>query len=789
MISIEENGMENSVLDELLERLRHDRRMGGRIAHVESIPAREANFADPGLVLNETVGAALAVSGVKRLYSHQGEAIDAARRGENVVVVTGTASGKTLCYNIPVLEGLLDSPGTALYLFPTKALAQDQLRGLTRLLETDDSLMEKFHVGTYDGDTSRYGRRKLRDSGNIILSNPDMLHAGILPNHASWSRFFSSLRFVVLDEIHAYRGIFGSNVGNVIRRLRRIANHYGADPTFLCCSATIANPAELAGRLIGDEVTVIDGDGSPRGPKKFVLWNPPFIDTNEMERRSSNVEGKELMVRLVREGIPTILFSRARVTAELIYRYARESLDRKEKRLADRIAVYRGGYLPEERRKIEKRLFNGDLLAVSCTNALELGIDVGSLGASVLVGFPGTIASTWQQAGRAGRTEEDSIAFLVAHNDPIDQYLIRNPEYFFGRSPEHAIVDPENPYVLERHMRCAAHELPINESDTRFFGPMMMSIVELLEDFGKVTKVKERWYWALTDFPAAEISLRNMSDATFTIIEREKGEEPKTIGIVDAISAPELLYPEAIYLHEGRTYFVRELDMEQRIASVERRDVDYYTQAIVEATIRLGELRRKENLPGAEMLLSEATVSWMTTAFKKIRFYSQDSIGWGNLNLPPQHLETMTLAISPGEETTEALSRFRLSLVEGLAGLRNLLLVVLPLHAMCDPSNLGGVVESSNLGRPSLFLFDRYPGGLGLSEKGYDLIGEVLQGALELVGGCGCADGCPSCVGQPRHPQLHQDPDLKQGFPIPSKTAAIHLLERLVRSDAVVNRS
>lgn len=761
-----------------LEALSHERRFRNRIVHVEELPARTATYADPKVLLTDAVRSALGRIGVERLYSHQGEAIEAARRGEHAVIVTGTASGKTLCYNIPVLETLLEGAGTALYLFPTKALAQDQLRSLVRLADADPRLKEILVAGTYDGDTTRYGRRKLRDKGNVVLSNPDMLHAGILPNHSAWSRFFADLRFVVLDEIHAYRGIFGSNVGNVIRRLRRVARHYGADPIFLCCSATIANPDGLAAGLIGDEVRVIDRDGSPRGAKRFVLWNPPEVGEGGVERRSSNVEGKDLMVHLVRAGVPTILFTRARVTAELVYRYAREELERRERRLADRIAVYRGGYLPEERREIERRLFSGELLAVSSTNALELGIDVGSLGASILVGFPGTIASTWQQAGRAGRTEEDSLTVLVAYNDPIDQYLIRNPSYFFGRSPEHAIIDPGNPYILERHLRCAAHELPLGADDAAVFGPLLEPIAEILEEQGSLTEVDGRRYWALTDYPAAEVSLRNMSDATFTILERREGEkEPRTIGNVDAVSAPELLYPEAIYLHEGETYFVRELDLEQRVAYVERREVDYYTQAIVDSTIRLGETRENSGLPGAETLLAEATVTWMTTAFKKIKFYAQDSIGWGKLDLPPQSLETVTFGIAPDPEATDTLGRFGLKISEGLAGVRNILLVVLPLHAMCDPSNLGGVVESSNLGRPALFIYDRFPKGLGLSEKGFDTAREVFAAALELIRSCPCADGCPSCVGQPTPPLLHYDPDLMRGYPIPNKAAADKLLE------------
>ncbi len=764
------------ICDALLER------SGGRVASVREIPAREARFGDAHFPLTDPIRRALESEGVERLYSHQAEAIGAVREGRNVVVVTGTASGKTICYNVPVLESLAEGDATAFYLFPTKALAQDQLRTVKRILRAADGLASRIVAGTYDGDTSRHTRRKLRNEGNLILSNPDMLHAGILPNHPGWSRFFEKLRYVVLDEIHAYRGIFGSNVGNVIRRLKRIAAHYGADPRFICSSATIANPAELAGRLIGEDVVVVDRDGSPRGARRFVLWNPPLLDPESSERRSSNVEGKNLMVRLVKEGVPTIVFSRARVTAELIYRYAREDLLHSKSGLADKVAVYRGGYLPEERREIERRLFDGELLGVSSTNALELGIDVGTLGASILVGFPGTIASTWQQAGRAGRTSDDSLSILIAYNDPIDQYLVRHPDYFFERTPEHAIVDTDNPYILERHLRCAAHELPVDEADAERFGENLVPIMEAFEAHGKVARIKERWYWALTDYPAADISLRNMSDATFTITEIAKGRdggEMKTIGTVDAISAPELLYPEAIYLHDGETYFVRDLDLEQRVALVERREVDYYTQAIVESTIRVGEREVEEEVRGGWKMLGPAVVSWMTVAFKKIQFYNMDSIGWGKLDLPSQQLETIALGIRLDGETAGALTEEGFKVSEGLAGLRNLLLVVMPLHVMCDQSNLGGVVESSNIGVPTLFIYDRYPKGLGLSEKGFHILDSILEAARELVSDCPCEGGCPSCVGLPSQPLLHHDPDTQFGIPMPDKRATVALLERL----------
>ncbi|NNE09131.1 MAG: DEAD/DEAH box helicase [Gemmatimonadetes bacterium] len=752
-----------------------------RIRSIREIPARAAEFVE-AFPLTSFAQNAVHSIGIEKLYSHQASAIEAARRGENVVTVTGTASGKSICYHVPVLESLADGNNTAIYLFPTKALAQDQLRGVKRLLDTDPARAKSIVCGTYDGDTSQHARRKLRTHGNLILTNPDMLHAGILPNHAGWARFFENLRYVIVDEIHAYRGIFGSNVGNVFRRLRRIATHYGASPQFLCSSATIANPAELAERILGEPVTVVDRDGSPRGMKRFLLWNPPKFDPNSSERRSANIEAKNLMVQFVLQGIPTIVFARSRITAELIYRYAREDLLMKHKKLADKIAVYRGGYLPKDRREIERRLFEGDLLGVTSTNALELGIDVGSLGVSILVGFPGTIASTWQQAGRAGRTEEESMSILITYNDPIDQYLARHPAYFFDQTPENAIVDSENPYILARHLACAAHELPIEESeDVELFGANMAPVLDAMEEHEKVMRLKDKWYWSSTDYPAAEVSLRNMADATFTITEifPNGQEKERTIGTVDAISAPELLYPEAIYLHDGETYFVRELDLDQRVAYVERREVDYYTQAIVESTIRLGKGIAEAEVPDGKKMLAQATVSWMTVAFKKIQFQNMDSIGWGKLDLPSQELETVAMGLHVEGRIVGRLADESLRISEGLAGLRNLLLVVAPLFAMCDRSNLGGVVESSNTGVPTLFLYDRYPFGLGYSEKCFHILDEILHACLELVGDCPCDDGCPSCVGMPRQPVLHHDPDTALGIPMPDKRATKRLLEML----------
>ena len=507
--------------DRFLRALAARRDYAGQIAHVERLAPRPARYAEPAEPLPETLRAALRSLAVEKLYLHQARAMDLGRAGRSFVVVSGTASGKTLCYNLPVIERLLgESEAHAFYLFPTKALAQDQLKSLSRLGESAPEIRERVRAGTYDGDTTPHARRKLRDEGNLILTNPDMLHQGILPSHVRWARFFSSLRFVVVDEIHTYRGIFGSHVAQVLRRLRRIARHYGADPVFIASSATIRNPAELARALFGmEDVDLIDEDGSPRGPKHFVFWNPPYLDPARMERKSSNVEGQELLTALVKEDIQAIVFTRARVTAELVYRYAREALLRENKDLADSLSPYRGGYLPQERREIERRLFSGELKGVVSTN-------VGSLDASILIGFPTTIASTWQQAGRAGRGPHPALAELVAYNDPIDQYLMRHPAFFFQASPEAAVIDPENPHILASHLACAAYELPLSDRDREWFGPLAPEVAAILEDEGQLKELDGSFYWSNTEFPAARTPLRTISDDTFTIVDAEKDNQP-----------------------------------------------------------------------------------------------------------------------------------------------------------------------------------------------------------------------------------------------------------------------
>jgi DEAD/DEAH box helicase domain-containing protein len=772
----------------------------GQITHVEVLPARPGRFAEPARPLPVELRAMLEARGIERLYTHQVATLEAARAGRDAVVVTGTASGKTLCYNLPILETCLAEPqARALYLFPTKALAQDQLKGQLELLATSPEVARRITSGVFDGDTPTAQRRRIKAEAQLVLSNPDMLHASILPYHGKWARFFSELRYVVLDEAHTYRGILGANVACVLRRLFRIAAHYGARPLVLSASATIANPGELVGRLIGREVLVIDDDGAPRGRKYFALWNPAPLGRDKLAQRSASDDACQLLVEALEAGGQALAFTRTRQAAELIHRYAREELTARWSPLAASVRAYRGGYLPDERRAIEADLFSGKLRGVAATNALELGVDIGTLDVALLVGYPGTIASTWQQAGRSGRRQDESLAVLLAGNDPIDHYLLRHPDYFFAQSPEHAVVDPANPYVLSKHLPAAAFELPLGEDDFALFGPLARSLVELLADAEQLNTVGGKFYFAGGTNPTVGVSLRHMSDNTFSIVLRRKGARPgdpppvgraprgqppaehEVIANVDSISAPELVYPEAVYLHNGESYLVRELDLNGKVAYVERRETDYYTQAVLESTVRIEHERRASDAaPRATLAYGDIDVTWQTVAFKKIKFGTRENIGLGPVDIPAQTLRTTALWLAPHDDVQQALQAGGHRLGEGLCGLRNLAVVALPMVAMCDSRDLGGVVDSRNLGRSAMVLYDRYPGGLGYAEQGFARIGELLAICRQMVAECDCEEGCPSCVGMPNlRPAIHSDPDLTRGYPMPDKRATLRLLEIL----------
>jgi len=767
-----------------LDQIRQQPDYRGQIAHVETVAARQPTYAEPGRPLPHEIQAALRQVGIQRLWSHQARAVDAVADGHDVVVVTGTASGKTMCYNLPVAKALLAAPeARAMYIYPTKALTQDQLAALNGLAQVSPPLAEVLKPAVYDGDTPTQQRSKIRRSASVILTNPDMLHQGILPYHGRWAPFFTQLQFVILDEIHTYRGIFGSHVAGVLRRLRRICEHYGSNPQFILCSATIANPVALATSLIGRPVELVDNDGSPRGRKLFVLWNPPPLDEAKIQRRSANIEAQHLMRQLVQQRAQTIAFAKARVVAELLYRYLREDLQQHAPQLADRVRPYRGGYLPQQRRQIEQQLFSGELLGVCSTNALELGIDVGSLDAAIIVGFPGTICSTWQQAGRAGRQSEQSLAVLMAYDDPIDQYLMRHPEYFFGQNPENAVIDPENPYILATQLACAAAELPIGPHDAERFGPTTDPVCQALADTRQETgwwrdERTGQYHYHERDgaTAASRVSLRNISPDTYSIVETAGGKK-NVIGQVDSISGPELVYPHAIYLHEGDSFIVRELDIDAKIAHVERAEVDYYTQPVLANSCRVRATRQQEPFRNGQKFFGDVDVTWQTTAFKKIKYYTMEMIGQAALELPSQTIPTTALWLLPPEGLLSRIRSEGFRPPDALAGLRNLMMATLPVLAMSDRRDISGLLDSSNLGKAAVFLYDRYPGGLGFAQKGYELLDELLAMCRRIVTECPCTEGCPSCVGLANlRPPIHADPDLGHGYPIPNKAATKLLL-------------
>ena len=760
-----------------IHELTQDPQYEGQVAHVRALEPREAKYADVQKPIPDCLWSLLNRQNIHRLYSHQASALDEIAAGEDVVIVTSTASGKTLCYNLAVSRALLQDPATrALYLFPTKALAQDQL-GTLQAWAREPELADRLTCGTYDGDTPAHARANIRYRSSVILTNPDMLHVGILPYHGKWHDFLRNLKYIVIDELHTYRGIFGSHVAGVLRRLLRLCEHYGSRPLIICCSATIANPTELAQRLTGRDMTLIANDGAPRGRKYFVLWNPPFLGAGDITRRSANVEAVKLLTELVRRRAQTIVFAKARIVAELVYRYAVEQLA-DDADLVRRIRPYRGGYLPNERREIEQELFSGKLLAVSATNALELGINVGSLDAAILVGFPGTICSTWQQAGRAGRSTQDSLVVMVAYNDPVDQYLMRHPEFLFGASLEHGVVDPFNPHILASQVSCACFEKPLTAEDEKYFGPLMKDVAGIFAEEGQMRPIDGRHYWSSASFPAKSVNLRTISPDTFAIADLSDGQ--KVIGQVDSISAPELVYPNAVYLHEGRSYLVRELDSQAKVAKVEPCQVDYYTQPVLANSCRFGQGLEERPYAGGKLMFTEADVTWQTTAFRKVKYYTMEMVGQSELDLPAQTLSTTALAWPVAEPLRTAVRKAGYNPIEALIGLRNLMLAALPSLAMCDRRDISGMVDSSNLGEPTIIVYDRYTGGLGFSRVAYELLDTLLDMARGIVSECPCVDGCPGCVGLANlRPPLHQDPDLGSGYPVPNKQATMKLLDGL----------
>jgi DEAD/DEAH box helicase domain-containing protein len=745
-------------------------RTGVLITALHRVPARHAQWAPmPEWVRPELI-AAYREKGIEQLYSHQARALTAVHSRRNAVIVTPTASGKTLCYNLPVLNRMLENPDVrALYLFPTKALAQDQLAELHALGER---LENQFGVFTYDGDTPSDARVAIRERGHIVLTNPDMLHAGILPHHTRWTRLFENLRYIVLDELHTYRGVFGSHLANVLRRLRRVAKFYGSDPQFIASSATIANPADLAQRLTEADFECISENGAPSGEKFFLFYNPPVVNRYLGIRRSYIHESARIAQEFLKRDLQTLVFANSRIHTELLLTYLQQANPPARGR-EHSVRGYRGGYLPNERREIEHGLREQRISGIVSTNALELGIDIGSLDAVVMAGYPGTLASTWQRAGRAGRRSDSSCAVFVASSAPIDQFIVQNPDYFFGRTPEHAFIQPNNLEILVNHLKCAAFELPIR-SDEQFGGIDVAPICERLEEAGYLHRTGNNWHWTEQAYPADTVSLRAVTSDNFVIVDTTGA--PQTIGEVDFPSALTTVHPKAIYLHQGQQYQVERLDFEKRKAYVKRVDLEYYTDAIRYTQVRVLELAESSrfestdaNAPsGATRNHGDVLVRSQVVGFKKIKFFTNENVGSGNLELPENEMHTTAFWPTLERSLVESLPFSVRDRQSGMHGLLYALSSMSTLLLMCDRRDLGTAIgerpPSPGLGlewnqspqidgeereyfEPNLYIYDAYPGGIGFSEPLYDIADVLIARARALIEACPCERGCPSCVG------------------------------------------
>ena len=764
-------------VEAFLDDLRANPQYADQVVYVHEVPARGAVYTEPGLLPSSCPQEVLSRIQIDRLYSHQTEALRLAGEGKDVLVATGTASGKTLCYTLPIIQELgTDPQARALLLFPTKALCQDQFKSFSALLEAA-GLSDRL-AGVFDGDTPTSLRRRLRDHGSVIFSNPDMLHAGLMPQHARWAEFLGQLKILVLDELHVYSGIFGSNMALLLRRFFRVCKHHGSTPQVIACSATIANPKELGERLTGRTLSLVTNDGSARGRKLFVLWNPPrFRATTWRSRRSANVEAHELMARLIERGFPTITFSKSKMTAEMIHRYVCEKLRQTAPALASRVTPYRGGYLPEDRRQIEERLFRGELVGVSTTPALELGIDVGSLEACIIVGYPGTLTSFFQQSGRAGRKDRDSLVFLIGLDTTVNQYIMSHPEYLFERSVEHSVIDPGNPFVVTGHLRSAAQEIALSEQEAHEFGPHAETVLGVLEDTLKVKRIEGHWYHASSEIPQHEVSLRSYADENVVI---EDGDTGEVLGQVNEFDAESILHPEAIYMHRGDTYRVSELDLDKNIATVRRVEVDYYTQPLGGTDIHHVDHRLREKEFGTgKAYWGEVTAYFSTWGFEKIHFYSLDAISRHGVELPTMVLETTAFWIVPPEGLMEKVRRGELDAHSGLRGIGYATRMLLPLFITCDTLDFSHTVGSANSPWNTIFVYERYPHGLGFTEKAYDRLHEILPAVLENVKKCSCKDGCPCCVGKPLRGFTTWNVERGEAS-VPSKAASLMILEGLL---------
>ncbi len=772
----------------------------GTLAAVHRIPPKEPAYGEWPAELNPRLRGALEQKGIEKLYSHQAAAVESVMSGRHTVVVTPTASGKTLCYNLPVLNSVMADPSSrALYMFPTKALSQDQL---AEILDLNQRVEANLAVFTYDGDTPSDARRAVRAKANVAITNPDMLHTGILPHHTKWARFFGNLKYVVLDELHTYRGVVGSHLGNLLRRLRRICEFHGSKPTFIMCSATIANPKELAENLLEQPVELVDRNGAPSGEKSLIFYNPPILNKELGIRRSYLSATRRIASLFLKQEIRSIIFASSRLNVEVLTRYLKDRFERTHAE-EGKIRGYRGGYLPSVRRQIEAGLRDGSIHGVISTNALELGIDIGALEVALLAGYPGTIASTWQQAGRAGRRQGTSAVIMVGRSDPLDQFLMQHPEYFLEASPESALINPDNLAILVSHLKCAAFELPLVETE-KFGGQPVKEVADYLAERGVLHRSGDQYHWTQEAYPADEISLRSASPENFVIMDLDRNN--RVIAEVDWHSAPSTVYEDAIYMCEGKTFHVKQLDYKQRRAYVRAVGVDYYTDAITSNSVKILDGFEREQRPNLVREHGEVHCTWRVSGFKKIKFDSRENVGFGEVNLPDHEMHTTSFWLTFSHRYLATFDLTRAELLDGVVGLGHALHHLAPFYLMCDTRDVQRCVgdragnwfahaEEHSDGRyrtqqessekeldqeswlrighaqadanfqaqeerrarldalpsfePTIFIYDNYPGGMGFSPQLYDQMDSLLEHAEHLLQQCPCESGCPSCVGPP----------------------------------------
>ena len=733
----------------VLERLLEEPSLARGVVHHEVIPPREPAYVDMPAWLDPRIVAGLAKRDIHRLYTHQLEAVDAVHAGEDVVVVTPTASGKTLCYALPTLQAIAEDPSArGLFLFPTKALGQDQVAEFGELA---DAAGLSIITSTYDGDTPAPIRSTVRAAGQVVVTNPDMLHSAILPHHTKWFQLFEQLKVIVVDELHTYRGVFGSHVANVLRRLLRICAHYGSRPVIVCCSATIGNPSELAAMLTGRPARLVDRNGAPAGERHVLLVDPPVMEPASGARGSAATLAQRWALPFLRAGRQTIVFGRSRVAVEILLTGLREAL-RESYGPRSRVRGYRGGYLPTERRSIERGLRDGEILGVVSTNALELGVDIGRLDVSILAGYPGSIAGTWQQFGRAGRRQGTSVAVLVASGAPVDQYVIHHPEFLLDNTPEEARLDPDNLHVLLAHLRAATFELPFEPGEV--FGPAPADdLLAFLAEEGHVRQAGDgRWYWSSENFPASEISLRTAAPENVVIVDTTP-DRPRVLGEVDLFSAQVLVHERAIYIHESTQYYVDRLEWHERKAYVHKIDVDHYTYANRAVTLKPLEVFAEEPATGGTRKHGEVMVASLVTLFKKLKFVTDENVGWGPIDLPELELQTTAYWLT-ADRARDHWRRDDLDVA--LLGAGRAIQTIASVLLMVDPRDLGLVtqVRSPHAEEPTIYLYEAVPGGIGLSERLWQRHDELLAGAADLIAACGCDGGCPACTGPRLEPNV-----------------------------------